>query len=716
MERVEYMTCTICGAHCAAKVSIDDSGRITKWEQDKESGFPYLPCATYKGRTGTPELNMSNERLKYPLKRAGARGEGKWQRISWDEAFDTVATGLNEIKEKYGPQALAAGVGEPRGFEFPWIQRFCSVYGTPNIYTPHTLCGAPRFSAASSTWGAGQGVQTREGSSLIPPKLLLQFGASGKNTGQSREEVRKKTRNGAKLVIIDPRRVDPMTKWADMWLQICPGTDGCFVFGMLKVIIEEKLYDKDFVDKWTVGFDKIEEEVKKFTLDDVERVTWIPKDKIQQVARWYAELHPSEIRSGYVFTQSARAFEASRLMYIMQTITTPENILGFGKRRIPPNFVKGGKLYLMDKFPRSVETHVGKQHRYALRAAYVPSPALVDAMMDGRLKGAFFMQCNPLTSWPNARRVYDGMMKLDFIVTADVFMAPTAAISDVVLPAATLHECDLVNVNTGNAAPRAIWKVLDPPGEAMSDVQIINNLANKMGIGEHFFKSDREVIDYVIAPSGVSWEELKKVRHLEVKEESVAEEGGFFTTPSGKAEIYSSRATEVYGCEPLPRWGNLLPIFNASAKYPLLFTSYMEPDFVLTRWRHLRALRKFKPFPEVQLHPDVAKQIGAEEGDWVGIETAWGKIIHKLVIDPELDPRVVMGGFGWFFPEDPSNANQWDKANINVILPDAPVEISSGSSECRGIPCRVYKASAQEVGGLEEKFAKWMAQGEIPKV
>lgn len=134
MQTQTYTFCAICGVHCSAKVTLED-GKIVKWEQDKDTGFHYLPCQTFKG-LGNKEISIHPDRLKYPLKRVGARGEGKWQRISWDEALDTIANKFTEIKEKYGPEYVGASVGEPRGFEFPWLERFCTAFGTPNIRTP----------------------------------------------------------------------------------------------------------------------------------------------------------------------------------------------------------------------------------------------------------------------------------------------------------------------------------------------------------------------------------------------------------------------------------------------------------------------------------------------------------------------------------------------------------------------------------------------------
>ena len=137
MKQVTPTFCSLCGRHCSAIATVED-GKLIKWEQDKEGGFPHKPCRSFKG-LANKEIIESPDRLKYPLKRVGARGEGKWQRVSWDEALDEIAAKLNEIKEKYGPEALGCTVGEPKHFEFVWIHRFANAFGSPNVSTPHHI-------------------------------------------------------------------------------------------------------------------------------------------------------------------------------------------------------------------------------------------------------------------------------------------------------------------------------------------------------------------------------------------------------------------------------------------------------------------------------------------------------------------------------------------------------------------------------------------------
>ena len=516
--------------------------------------------------------------------------------------------------------------------------------------------------------------------------------------GSSRVWIRRRLAEGAKLVVIDPRRIR-ITNDAHLWIKPRPNSDSALAFGVLKVIIEEGLYDKDFVAKWTGGFDEIAEEVNNFTLDDVERITWVPKEQILQLARWYATLKPAVIQAGMgAFNQHHSGFQAARVLEIMRLITGPLNVPGWGVKMARVGTVSGGSLYLLDEFPRNPEANLAKEHKFAVRSGYIPDQALINGILGGKIKAVLVTQSEPLISFANARKTYDAFMKVDFLVSANIFMTPTPSVSDIVLPVATTNECNTISVFTGTWPPHALPKIVDPPGEARSDVMILNDLAKRLGVGEYFFDSDVESINYYLAPAGLTWEDLKKLRVVHPKLEEVPEEGGFFTTPSGKGEIYSTRAQEAFDCAPLPHWKDVQPTWEFSEEYPLFMSSYEDHDFHLTKFKEIKYFRKRKPYPTVQLHPEVAQKIGAKEGDWIWIESKLGRIMQKLVIDPEIDPRVVMATFGWYFPEDPTNACQWDKANINILIPDGPEEKSSGAVDTRGTPVRVYKAEPSEVG------------------
>ena len=698
MQEQVLTFCAVCGAHCSARATVEN-GKLLKWEQDKESGFAYRPCTSFKG-LANKEINEHPDRLKYPLKRIGERGAGKWERISWDEALNTIAEKLLQLKEKYGPECLGMSVGEPKLFEFVWLQRLATAFGTPNIASPHHICGATRFASASITFGPHHSpdpfTEHLDRSAIDKedlPRLLVIWGyAMVEKVGSERDWVNAVVQNGGKLIVIDPRRL-AICKKADLWIRPRPGSDAALAMGMLKVIIEEKLYDEDFVRNYTVGFDKLCDEIKKFTIEDVEKKTWVPREQIEQLARWYGTYKPATLLGrGNTWSQGTRNFQGMRIIQILRAIVTPENIPGwnYSFSRLPQNTPR--HMYLLDRLKRPLEGNVGSRHKYTVKTSFIPYQSLTKGILDGIVKAAIFTQCDPIISYPNARKVYDAFMKLDLNVVMNIFMVPTATIADIVLPVATANECDTIACFTGAQVFRALPKIVDPPGEAWSDIKIINELGKRLGLTQYFFDTDEEVLNFALEPSGLTWQDFKtKVRMFQPEREYRKEKSGFFTTPSGKVEIYSQRAVEEYGCDPLPTWKHVSEIPDATKEYPLLLTNYCDEQYKLTGFKHVQYFRKRKPFPTVQLNPDTAKKAGVKDGDWAYIETKLGRISQQVVIDPDLDPRVVMASFGWWFPETPANSNQWDRSNINILIEDDEAEKATGSVDLRGIPCKVYK-------------------------
>ena len=696
----QFLTfCGVCNGNCAAKVTVED-GKIVKWERDTEHGFPSRPCPSFKG-LANKEINEHPDRLRYPLKRMGERGENKWQRISWDEALDTIAQKLLQLKEKYGPECLAMGVGEPKHFEFIWLQRLATSFGTPNIATPHHICGATRFSSATMTFGPHHMADPPGEHRLIAeidkddlPRLLVVWGnAQVEKVGSEIDWANAIVENGGKIVVVDPRRLR-ICKKADLWIRPRPGSDPALAMGMLKILIEEKLYDEEFVKNWTVGFEELRAEVKKFTMEDLEKTTWVPRQQIEQLARWYGTHKPAALLGrGNTWSQGIRSFQGMRVIQILRAIVTPDNIPYWNYTLSSLKQPRPRNMYLMDKYNRNKHGSVGSRYKYAVHASFIPYQSLTQGILDGKIKATLFTQCDPVISYPNARRVYEAFMKLDLNVVMNIFMVPTACIADIVLPVATSNECDVLFGGTGTKNFCALPKLVEPPGEAWSDLKIINELGKRIGQPGDFFDTDEEVLDYALAPSGVTWQEFKtKIRRFQKTKIPRKDKSGFFTTPSGKVEIVSQKAVEEYGCDPMPTWKFLSELPEPTEEYPLLLTNYCDEEFRLSAFKQIKAFRKKKPFPTVQLNPDTAEKAGMKDGDWAYIETKLGRIVQQVVIDPELDPRVAMASFGWWFPEDPANSSQWDKSNINILTDDTQTEIATGSVELRGIPCKIYKS------------------------
>ena len=257
-----FTFCHLCPGHCSMKAIVED-GKLVDLEPDMESGLYAEQCALNKGRFTIPEVMGHKDRLLYPLKRVGARGDNLWQRISWDEALDTVAAKFREAIRDFGPESIAFGLGEPKGMEFAFAQRLATAIGTPTVVTPGWCCGVPKAMAGAFTYGSPVVCDDHNLSTL-----LVLWGTNMNQTtgGYRRESLEKHLEAGGKLIVVDPQKTDT-ARLADLWIRPRPGSDGALAAGVLKVIIEEHLYEQDIVDRWTVGFDKLSEEFSTFTLD-----------------------------------------------------------------------------------------------------------------------------------------------------------------------------------------------------------------------------------------------------------------------------------------------------------------------------------------------------------------------------------------------------------------------------------------------------------------
>jgi anaerobic selenocysteine-containing dehydrogenase len=690
-ERREVLTfCHICAGHCAVRVSAAGNV-ILDMAPDMESGLPNEQCVVRKGRMSIPEIHTHRDRLLHPLKRAGARGEGKWQPISWDEALDTIAAKLRDIRDRHGPEYLVMGLGEPKGMEFAFGERFATAFGTPNVVTPAWMCGVSFGLAQSFTFGKGA-IPDEEHN----PRVIVAWGINPNHTSGSlrRETFSRDMKAGAKLITIDPRRTD-LAGLADLWIKPRPGSDGALALGALKVVVEEELYDYDFVARWTLGFEQLREELKSFSLEEVERLTWVPRASIRRLARMVAQLKPACIQWGNALDQGLNGFQLHRAISILVAITGNLNVPGglvFVDSR--SNHVRPGKFYIPSRKLRNADKALGAaEYPLAVKSALIPGRMFVRAMLEEKPympKAGLFVLTNPLVSYPDSRETLRALMKLELIVVSELFMTPTADIADIVLPAATGMEHDEIGYWPGwYGEVRAHPKVVDPPGECRADTRILNELAQRLGLGELFWERDGQALDAWLEPSGLDFEQLKQKRALMPKTEY-----GWsgFATPSGKVEIVAARLAES-GISPLPSWRELSALPGIPEDYPLLMTNGKEEVYMNTGFKNLVALRAMKPEPIVQMNTETAHRAGLREGDEVCIETRRGRIRQRLALDRSLHPRVVIASFGWWFPEDRSGHYGWDRSNINILTSDeGPYDPASGCMMLKGVPCRVYRA------------------------
>jgi anaerobic selenocysteine-containing dehydrogenase len=528
--------------------------------------------------------------------------------------------------------------------------------------------------------------------------LLWGFNPIGLMGGELIENIRAATSAGARVMVIDPKRIQ-LAKKADLWINPRPQSDGALAMGIIKVIIEEKRYDADFVSKWTVGFKELEEEIKNFSLDDVEKATWVPKAQIEKAARMLTDPknQPVCYFEGNGLERSIHSFQAMRALYILRALLGSLNVPGGNTLLTPAPFARMGRFYFPKGNDRKMERGLCSPFRVGMPHAYVPPQSFVRAILDEKpypIKAAINILTNPMVSYPDSEATYRALMKLEFFVVSELFPTPTSAVADIVLPAAWGSEHDAVGYWPGwQQGIRAYPKIVEPPGKAKPNAEWINELAKRVGLRQYFWDKWEDSMDEILEPAGITFEQLKKKRFLEATKDFRKPEDGVFRTPSGKVELYS-QALKQQGYPPIPTFKELTQFcFEPSEEYPLLMFNGKEAAYMNNGYKHVKLARALKPYPTVDMHPETAKKLGLKEDEWIYIETRKGRVKQILKLDADLHPKLVFPSMGWWFPEEPNDLFQFRKSNINVLTQsEPPYDPEVGAVELGSIPCRVYKA------------------------
>jgi len=704
--------CGLCLSYCGVLVTVKD-GKAVEIKGDPEG----LPNQGGLCRIGLASLEYlyHPDRLKHPLKRIGERGEGKWKQISWNEAFSLAADALNKVKQEHGSEAVVMAHGSAKGFMDTYLVRLANAFGTPNVTFLGNVCHIPKMLACEITFGFLPAAEYGH-----PPACTVVWGDNNANTGfLVHRNLSQAVNRGTKLIVIDPLETETAKK-ADLWLQVRPGSDLLLALGMMNVIIDEGLYDKDFVNRWTVGFDKLKAHVQDYPPDRVAERTWIPAELITKAARLYATNKPAHIEWSNALDHNVNSFPTCRALAILMALTGNLGVPGGEIETLGSGFRYGDSrdsqqsvnrmlwrfssvLELRDAIPREKrQNKVGADLNMIPDFRYVLPQSVIKSILEGDpyyIHAAYIQASNPLSSWPNLQETYKALKKLDFLVVSDMFMTPTAALADVVFPVASYLEYDSIAVQPSGRLAQVQQKVAQI-GDCRSDYEIINGLAKKLGLGEYFWESVDDFWDAVVEPVGLTFEEFKKIGRFtggqnQPKQYKRYEQGGF-RTPSGKVELYSSQLQD-WGLDPLPIYYEP-PETPYSApelieEYPLLCTTRKAAAYRHSGGRQIPSLRNSHPDPVIIIHPETAVELEIEDGDWVYIETKRGKTKQKANLSEGVDRRVVVLDHAWWFPErGVAELFGWADSSCNVLTTDKPpFNREVGSFNIRGLACKVYK-------------------------
>jgi anaerobic selenocysteine-containing dehydrogenase len=675
--------CYMCTATCPTRVHVQD-GKVI----DIEIANPKVAhCPRWKSQM---DFNYHPNRLQHPLKRTGERGSGKWQRISWKEALDTVATNLQAAKDKFGPASVVFWIAytkEPR----PYFHRLTHAFGSPNYCTESSNCFSGTWIAANLTYGHDYSYMAGAGSGVdLETRCKLVWGSSVISApGVWQENLEAKER-GVKLIVVDPRRTQIAAK-ADIHLQLRPGTDGALALGMMNVIINENLYDKSFVDNWTVGFDDLKKLTGEYTPRRTEEITRVPAAKIREAAVLYATTKPAKLHmSGNSTTHHTNGVQNHRTVILLPAITGNFEIAG-GNRLGTYSTGKTNDITLHDRVA-DMKPGIGSTRFpiWTKRYREMQSNAIAEQIESGYpypLK-ALFSSGLDVQFFADSNRTAETFKKLNFIAVAEYFHTPGTQLADIVLPVASWLERPIL-LTDYNGYVKLIQPAVRPIGECRTEWDIYAALAKRLGFGDMFWDGDfSKCVDYILRPQNITFDDLQK--HPEgiklpqqTRPDKYYEKAGF-QTPSGKVEIASSILKE-HGLDPLPVYKEPpeSPVGrpDLAESYPLVLTSGARVmAYTHSQYRNIPRLRKMMPDPLIDINPADAATRGITTGDNVIITSPRGKIVMKANVTDTILAGVVSLPHHW--PGD---------ANVNSLVDNATLDPISGFIPCKSQLCQVAR-------------------------
>lgn len=652
------------------------------------------------------ERTYSKDRVLFPMKRVGKKGEGKFERITWDEALDTIAEKFKSIADEFGPEAIlpysyAGTMGLVQGFSMD--HRFFHKLGASLL--DRTICASAGANGYRITIGASIGTDMER---FDESRLILIWGSNPITSNVHLwPKIVAAQKNGAKIIAIDPYKSLSAEK-CDEHLALMPGTDAALALAMMNVIISEDLCDHEYIGKYTIGFHELKKRASAWTPSRAAEITGLSEDAIVRLAREYANTQPAAIRLNYGMQRHRGGGMAVRTVACLPALVgawryPSGGVLLSSSGTFVLNNAKLERPDLIWNNPRSInmsaigDALLGMDRKVELKYDEDFNASVEQNMTELHppIKAVFVYDSNPVAVAPDSKKVIEGFKREDlFTVVHEIFQTDTADYADILLPATTQLEHFDLHKSYGHLYVLANNPAIAPLGEAKPNAEVFRLLSKRLGFTEEcLYDSDEELARQALDSThermnGINLERLKKDgwQRLNVAAEYAPFAEGNFPTPSGKCEFYSQSLADA-GLDPLPNY--IAPAESVqtspelASRFPLAVISPPAHNFLNSSFANLPSFIRSAKEPFLDMHPDDAAPRGIADGDRVRIFNDRGAFSAKARVSNKARPGVVVALSIWWkkLSKDGCNANDVTSQNLTdfgaaATFYDALVEVT----------------------------------------
>ncbi len=673
--------CGMCGGKCLLDATVEN-GCIRAVA--KAAARPHIKGNICVKGAALKQYVHHKDRIEHPMRRVGPKGSEQFERVTWEEAIQAIADRLRETKERYGPEGTIFYVGHPH-WPRKTLAELSAAYGTPNLCSESSTCHL----AMDMAWGLVAGHSPKfDGANC--DTLLVWASNPAFSEPDKMDTVTSLKKRGGKLIVVDPR-VTSYADAADLHLQLIPGTDGALALGIAHVIIREGLEDREYIEKYTYGYESYKAYVQQFPPEKVAQITGVPVEQIVEAAHIIAGGRTAVRTSGCAVVHCINGVQNQRAVFLLLALTGSIGRPGGNHDSVVPKAT-------LDTFHHDLVQRPDVEHdiswgRYPVWNDIINNEGQCIRMADAILNADPYPIRNFLAfgmnvgMWPRADRMKQALKSVEFSVITELFWNEACEYADYVLPCTVSAEMDQV-IATGDDHIVFVPRIVEP-GDKLPDVEIMQRMAHALGLKGDFLNcADYDTyLERTLKTTGLTLEEVKAcpegvpARVLKAGKKFGPEEG--WSTPTGKVE-FCSALLEKYqdrpGHEPLPAYTDWRDMVGDREEFPFVLVAGARKSHIFhSRTYRLSWLAGLEPHTVVNICPQDAQQLGLAEGDAVRLRTPVGSLIYTVQMDSGIRPGVV------------HVCHDDGEQNINQLIDDHYIDPISGFPGFRSYICTLEK-------------------------